>query len=67
MNMMNKRLFEEGDPLEPDESEVAERMRLLAPDDPTYDAWLKKKYGRNPYLKAPKVKVRRSSKRPRRS
>jgi len=42
-------------------------LGLLAPDDSTYDAWLKKKYGRNPYLKAPKVKVRRSSKRPRRS
>jgi len=68
--MPNKPPIEESDPLEPDEDELAEQMRQMKPTDPDFDAWLKKMYGRNPYLKAaePKVKVkRRKSSRPRQS
>ena len=67
--MSNKRLFEEGDPFDgADDPELDERLRNMKPDDPVFDAWLKKVYGYNPYLKQhSKVKVRRGSKRPRRS
>ena len=69
--MPNKRLYEEGDPLDGKyDPDLDEQLRTLKPDDPGFDAWLKQMYGRNPYLKAvePKVKVkRRKSNRPRRS
>lgn len=61
--------IEEGDLLD-DAPELNERLRKLTPDDPGYDAWLKNKYGHNPYIKAPEPKVkvkRRKSNRPRRS
>ncbi len=58
----------DADPPEPDESAFAERVRQLQPDDPGFDAWLKQRHGGiNPYLEKRKVKVRRGSRRPRRS
>lgn len=58
----------DADPIEPDESELAERARQLQPDDPDFDAWLRKIHGGvNPLLKPRKIKVRRSRTRPRRS
>jgi hypothetical protein len=52
--------MEEADPPEPNESEFAERVRQLRPDDPGFDAWLRQRHGGvNPHLKAPRVKVKR--------
>jgi hypothetical protein len=70
MNMPNKQLVEEGDPLDGKyDPELDERLRTMKPTDPDFDAWLKKKYDHNPYIKAPQVKVkkRRKSNRPPRS
>jgi hypothetical protein len=58
IRMPTKPPIEEADPLEPDESEFAERVRKLQPDDPGFDAWIKKMYGHNPHLKAPEPKVK---------
>ena len=61
-----RRPIEEADPLEDDEAEIVRRMQKITPDDPVFDAWLKQKYGYNPYKKKT-VKVKRAPSRTRRS